>query len=516
MIRRSLDVRRICRALDRGAVHAVFDHHRRERCALEDRLPDDRLPPGHRSAVASQSDAQPVHPHRPVVAAPHVVFARPDGLDRRAAAGRLHHVDGLRNEVARRRGPPAKPAAEEHRVDLHLLRFQARDLRGVGLVHGLELRARPDLAAVGRQARRAVHRLHRGVREVRYFVLRLERLRGRSHRGFSVPRRGRLDSGFPGHRAKIFAHPDAVQIRAGAEVPIDVERVAAEFRSPEVLGDDRDAGGDLNHGLHARDGFRTLRPEALHPAAKNGRTGHERRQHPGQPHVHAELCLAGNFRRRVEAPGGFAQDLPVLWIFEPRLARRRHLLRRVRKLAEREPVTGMHDVAVFGAARGRIDFPLGGRRPDEHLARHRSDLPVTVELRPGRRRASRHLHAVGRVRVGGRGRSVFDADLRPVTAELFGNQHRKRRPDALPHLGVRKKHGDALVGTDAQKRIRVGQGLCRRTLERRQPGPRSDVETDDETGGGLQELTPVEARPRAHAFFPARSAARCTAARIRW
>ena len=49
---------------------------------------------------------------------------------------------------------------------------------------------------------------------------------------------------------RIFsAHLRRVERGAGAEVPVDLERVAAELGRPEVVGDDGDAGGHLHHRL---------------------------------------------------------------------------------------------------------------------------------------------------------------------------------------------------------------------------------------------------------------------------
>ena len=55
-------------------------------------------------------------------------------------------------------------------VDVHLLRRQARRLRGSGLCHRLHLHGRPDIAAVGAHMDGAVHRLHRRMCEKGHFV----------------------------------------------------------------------------------------------------------------------------------------------------------------------------------------------------------------------------------------------------------------------------------------------------------------------------------------------------------
>src|SRR5262249_37381476 len=102
----------------------------------------------------------------------------------------------------------------------------------------------------------------------------------------------------------------------------------------------------------------------------------------------------------------------------------------------------------------------------------------------------------------------------PVAAELLGDQHGQRRPDALSHLGVRQENRYASVGADREERVRIGQGLRgRRGLSKGEAG--SDRKADHETRRGLEELPAVDARARAHAFLPS-SAARWTAARMCW
>src|SRR5262249_2380052 len=131
MTGRSLDVRRIGRAFDRGCVHSVLDHHWPEGCALEDRLPDDRLLPCDGHALGIDAHAQPVEPHRTVIATVHVVLASPDNLDRHP--GRFGDVNSLLDEIVRGIGPSSEAASEESGVERYLLWIQARDLGRSGL-----------------------------------------------------------------------------------------------------------------------------------------------------------------------------------------------------------------------------------------------------------------------------------------------------------------------------------------------------------------------------------------------
>ena len=106
---------------------------------------------------------------RAVIAAADVVLARPHRLDRNAR--HLGDVNRLGNEVGGGIRAPAEPAAQELRVDEDVLRRDAGDFRCDHLVHGLELRAGPDLAAFAFELHGGVERLHRRVGQVGHVVL---------------------------------------------------------------------------------------------------------------------------------------------------------------------------------------------------------------------------------------------------------------------------------------------------------------------------------------------------------
>ena len=170
------------RALDAGDVDAVLDHHRLERRADEDRLADDPVLPARRRCRRVEPRLQRVEIGGTVVAALHVVLARPHELDRNAGLAlrrerlgdrrRLDDVVRLSGFARRPKLPPAKSWLMRH-----LLGLQPDGLRDRDLVGGLELLAVPDFAAVGVELHHAVQRLHRRVREIRELVVGVERLR---------------------------------------------------------------------------------------------------------------------------------------------------------------------------------------------------------------------------------------------------------------------------------------------------------------------------------------------------
>ena len=234
VVRDRLQVGGIGGAFDGRSVHALLDHHLRERGPLEDGLADDRLTPGDRQTIAAEARVQPVHPHRPVVAAAHVVLTSPHHFDRHP--GRLGDMSGLDDEVVRGRGTPAETAAEKRGVDLDLLGLQAEDASRGGLIPRLKLRPCPDLAAISSGLDRAVQRLHRGVREVRQLVFRFDLRLGPAHRRLDVPGGRGLQAWRSAQGAELFSHLLAIQLRARPEIPLDLERVTADLGGPEMLG----------------------------------------------------------------------------------------------------------------------------------------------------------------------------------------------------------------------------------------------------------------------------------------
>ena len=121
---------------------------------------------------------------RMITAMRHVLFARPDQLDR--CAGHLLGDQHRLRHVVMRRCAPAEAAAKMHAIDSHLVTGRpdaaaADGERGFGV-----LRWRPDLALVGGPQRRRIHRLHGRVILVRNAVGRLDLLGGAGERGFGV------------------------------------------------------------------------------------------------------------------------------------------------------------------------------------------------------------------------------------------------------------------------------------------------------------------------------------------
>ena len=125
------------------------------------------LPAG--SSGAPHADVR----HRTVEVVLHVVFAGPHDFHRLADGLRRFHRVG--DEVGF--AAPAEPAAEIRRVDLDLVGRKAAGRDRRLMRSRLSLCRHPHVAAVRTDLRRAVHRLHRRVRQERHFKYALERAR---------------------------------------------------------------------------------------------------------------------------------------------------------------------------------------------------------------------------------------------------------------------------------------------------------------------------------------------------
>ena len=150
--------------------------------------------------------------------------------------------------------------------------------------------------------------------------------------------------------------------------------------------------------------------------------------------------------------------------------------------------------SVLGPAAGRVDAPrLRGRR-DQHRARHGAGLPERLVERGNGGRAACCLES--ELRIGVKlvvRRRVFHRDLVGLHFQLFRDQHRHRRVDALPDLDLRNDGGHVagLVDPDegARREVRSrrvrSRAICaehRRVDRNQQAAPGGDA--------GAQEGTP--------------------------
>ena len=456
MVGQVLQIGTVRHALDRGLVDAILDHRCLEHGAGHDRLPDQYMLPGDGQPTRIQANARLMQECRAVIAATDVVFAGPHRLHRRACG--LGHLHRFGNKIRSRIGAAAKATSKELGMNLHLLGLQPGNFPGDHLVQRLKLGARPDLALVLGDFHRAIERFHRCVGQVRHAVFDIDGFRRLGQGGLGIPGLAGRQARGAGQLAETLQQLLAVQASVRPQVPVNLECIASQLRRPIVIGDHRHSAGHLHHFVHARyrqclGAFKRFDVATEHRRASN-HGGHQ----PFELHIHAEPGPAGDFLRRVQALGGFADQLPVLGLLELDRGRVRHrqLAGFIGQFTVGDPIICGDDHPRFGTDRRGRDIEALGRRVDQHQARRRTRLAVAIELHPGGGRAAGDLHPAeaGQTIIGGRRRGMFDEDFRPVGVQLLGNQHGQAGPDTLAHFRVPEQHGDAVVVADSQERIR--------------------------------------------------------------
>ena len=124
-----------------------------------------------------ETGGHPVEEAGPIHIVLDIFLAGPDDLD-----GTIDVLGDLdRADDAIDLQPPAEATADQMVVDHNLVQRQAGGLRCRRLGSREDLAADPDFAAVRADVNRAVHRLHRGVREERHLVNRLDLGDGARH-----------------------------------------------------------------------------------------------------------------------------------------------------------------------------------------------------------------------------------------------------------------------------------------------------------------------------------------------
>ena len=482
-------VRVVGRRLDGEGVDALCHHRgkqaRGDRGAHQAQLPGDQL-----AALVEGAD-RGVEGRRPVNVVGRVVFPRPQELH--GLADRLGGFDRGGDEVDIQAA--AEAAAEERGVHAHLLGLEPGGARGGLLRHLLDLRRHVDVAALGAHVGGAVLRLERRVRQERQLVLGLDHPRCGLDGGVGVPvpagalrRAGRALEPAQDHAV--------VQGAVRTVVPLDREHIARLERLPPRGGDHRDARRGLHHGLDTGQGARLAVIEARRLAAERRRLGERGIEHLGQAHVDAVARTAVHLEWGIESPHGGADQAEVPGIGEFDVVRHREPGGGLGARAEARALAGRGDhEAVLHAADGGPNAPLPRGGADQHGARLRA-RPAELQPRIAHAGAAAgDLRAEEVVLVRIARRSEVDADAAEVHSELFGDERRQRRVDALAHLRAVAEEGDGVVGADAQPRI----GGDRLRLPARAPrlAAAGQVQRDDQatrdTGGALEEGASIEA-----------------------
>jgi hypothetical protein len=150
--------------------------------------------------------------------------------------------------------------------------------------------------------------------------------------------------------------------------------------------------------------------------------------------------------------------------------------------------------AVSGSQLARRHVPALRCRLHEHRTRDGAGLTEPVPIGRHGRRAARDLRTVELEAD----RRLLDTHVVPLRVELFRDDHRQRRLDALPDLGVLREQHDRAVGPHLNERIGRERDVAR--LRRGAPGAGAHGPREHEPASGnareLDEVAPVELERR--------------------
>ncbi len=159
-------VGQVGRAFDRCEVDPIL-YHPPERRTGQNGLTDDALQPSRWLALGVQASDDAMHEQGSIVAAFDIVLARPHQSDRRVQlAGRLGGRHRFGNVIRGGIGVAAEATTSQGSMNRNLLRLEAGDFRGDGLIERLRLGSSPNLAGIVLQLYHADQRFHWGVGEI--------------------------------------------------------------------------------------------------------------------------------------------------------------------------------------------------------------------------------------------------------------------------------------------------------------------------------------------------------------
>ena len=398
----------------------------------------------HWHALRVQPGLQLVHTHRTVEVMRHVVFTRPQQLDRPSHG--FGDLRRLHDEI--KLNPAAKTTAQERRFQIDVFRLEAQRRGHCALRTLLKLRRANQLAFAARKAGRKVHRLQRRMRLHLGHILGLHGFGSALHGGTHVACRFANGKNLAAGecRAGSRQHRVVVQRSARAFVPLHHHGFACFLRLPVAVGDHGHAVIDLHHVNHAWHAFGGCGVKALDLAANHGALLQAGIDHARQLHVNAKLGGAVDLGGRVEPLHARAHNSEVFRVFQGHFFGHGQFGCRLGQL----PIGGFfaisaHDHAVVGFEGAAVNIPFLRSGADEHFAHlgtAQAQLFPTIAHRGRTPGDLRTQQGVGVNRTGGRNRHLDAGD---IDVEFLCNQHGHGGVDALPHLGPRRNQGDGVV-----------------------------------------------------------------------
>jgi hypothetical protein len=343
---------------------------------------------------------------------------------------------------------------------------------------------------------RAVHRLHRRVREERNLVGRVDFGDGARHGLVGIAdilrNRPRIERGL-----LELAH-DICRVELGVRpvVPFDHQGRQPFLRGAHVVGHDRDGVVEPHDLAHALDGLGRRVVHPLHTTAEDGRLRKGRDLHARRPNVDAIDGRSVDLRRCVETLGRGADELEILRPLERHGFGDRQAGGGGGKFAilDAFPRRRVKHFTALRAAGRRIDIPALRRRRHEHGPRGRTGLAQGLPRGAYRVRVAGCLHSQQRIGVElFVGRSMLQPHLFQVHLQLFGDQHRDGGIGALAHLDIGHGQDDLPVASDADEgvgREAIGAGRFGFAVGERQAEAQHQAPARGRSG--LQEGAPGE------------------------
>ena len=267
------------------------------RCpSRDDRGSCKAIGPGDRHSLRIETGGQTIEPIGAVHVVLNVFLARPHDLHR--PVDLLGDLDGSSSAIGFKSA--AKATTDQMIVDDDLLERQACDLRGRRLNARQGLRPDPDLAAFLAHVNRAVHRLHRRMRQEGKLIARLDLGGSASHRPVDIADVLGNCTGLAGRLLELGDDQACLELGMRTIVPFDHQGLQPLLRRPHMVGNDRHGIIEPNDLAHPFDRLRGGIIHALDATPEHRRLDEGGDLHAGRSNVDAVGGRSIDLGRRVE------------------------------------------------------------------------------------------------------------------------------------------------------------------------------------------------------------------------
>src|SRR5712692_2768865 len=294
VVRRNMEVRNLVvgirSAFDGSQINAIFYRHRSKWGPRRDGLTDNHMMPCQWQSIRANADLDAMSVHRTIVAALHVVFARPDELHR-SSSKTLRYRGCFTLDVRVRHCSSPESSTGHLRVKRDLIGFQTKDFSDRRLVESLELRTCPHLRTIAIKPDGCIQRFHRAVSKIWELVFGNYPIGG----GDAIHRLlvATGDRDVAGSASKfLILRPQLLTIGTfdSREIPFDFQEVTRLLRRPELVGNNGYRGsftdrGDLKYICHAGNAPCLLVVDRFRRCAEGWWMRHQRNLHSGQIEV---------------------------------------------------------------------------------------------------------------------------------------------------------------------------------------------------------------------------------------